>query len=64
MSGSTRAAVLTSARSTSSPRATPVAGVRWVVDASTVVAYLLGEGSEVERGRMLGDVQHRASSTS
>ncbi len=30
--------------------------MRWVVDASCVVAYLLGEGSEVERGAMLGDV--------
>lgn len=28
----------------------------YVVDASSVVAYLLGEGSEAERGGMLGDV--------
>jgi predicted nucleic acid-binding protein len=30
--------------------------VTFVVDASTVVAYLLGEGSEAERAAMLGDV--------
>jgi len=30
--------------------------VRWVIDASSVVAYLLGEASEAERGGMLGDV--------
>lgn len=30
--------------------------MRWVVDASSVVAYLLGEGSEAEHGGMLGDV--------
>jgi predicted nucleic acid-binding protein len=30
--------------------------VRWVIDASSVVAYLLGEGSEAERGGLLGDV--------
>jgi predicted nucleic acid-binding protein len=30
--------------------------VRWVVDASGVVAYLLGEGSDAEREGMLGDV--------
>jgi predicted nucleic acid-binding protein len=29
--------------------------VRWVADASSVVAYLLGEGSEAEREGMLGD---------
>lgn len=28
----------------------------WVADASVVVAYLLGEGTEVERERMLADV--------
>lgn len=28
----------------------------WVVDASSVVAYLLGEGSEAERHGMLADV--------
>lgn len=28
----------------------------WVVDASSVVAYLLGEGSGAERSAMLGDV--------
>jgi len=30
--------------------------VRWVVDASSVVAYLLGESSDAERGGLLGDV--------
>lgn len=30
--------------------------MRAVVDASTVVAYLLGEGSDAERESMLGDV--------
>jgi len=30
--------------------------VRWVVDASSVVAYLLGGGSDAERGGILGDV--------
>jgi hypothetical protein len=30
--------------------------VRWIVDASSVVAYLLGEGSDAEREGMLGDV--------
>ena len=30
--------------------------MRYVVDASSVVAYLLGEGSDVERDVMLGDV--------
>ncbi|CAN5586713.1 hypothetical protein BH20ACT18_BH20ACT18_06240 [soil metagenome] len=30
--------------------------MRWVVDASSVVAYLLGESSEAERGGVLGDV--------
>ncbi len=30
--------------------------MRWVIDASSVVAYLLGEGSEAEHGGMLGDV--------
>jgi predicted nucleic acid-binding protein len=30
--------------------------VRWVADASVVVAYLLGAGSEIEREAMLGDV--------
>jgi predicted nucleic acid-binding protein len=30
--------------------------VRWVVDASSVVAYLLGQASEAEREGMLGDV--------
>lgn len=30
--------------------------MRWVIDASSVVAYLLGEASEAERGGMLGDV--------
>lgn len=29
--------------------------MRWVVDASSVVAYLLGEGTEAERRGMLGD---------
>jgi predicted nucleic acid-binding protein len=29
--------------------------VRWVVDASSVVAYLLGEASGAERDAMLGD---------
>ncbi len=30
--------------------------MRWVVDASSVVAYLLGGGSDAERGGILGDV--------
>jgi predicted nucleic acid-binding protein len=30
--------------------------VRWVIDASSVVAYLLGHASEAERAGMLGDV--------
>lgn len=30
--------------------------MRYVVDASSVVAYLLGEASDAERGAMLGDV--------
>lgn len=30
--------------------------MRWVVDASSVVAYLLGEGSAAEHDGMLGDV--------
>jgi predicted nucleic acid-binding protein len=30
--------------------------VKWVVDASSAVAYLLGEASDAERGGMLGDV--------
>lgn len=30
--------------------------MRWVADASVVVAYLLGAGSETEREAMLGDV--------
>lgn len=30
--------------------------MRWVADASSVVAYLLGEASEAEGGGMLGDV--------
>jgi len=30
--------------------------VRWVVDASSVVAYLLGEASELERDGMLDDI--------
>jgi predicted nucleic acid-binding protein len=30
--------------------------VKWVVDASSVVAYLLGESSDAERDGMLGDV--------
>ncbi len=30
--------------------------MRWVVDASSAVAYLLGESSEVERAGLLGDV--------
>lgn len=29
--------------------------MRWVLDASSVVAYLLGEGSATERSAMLGD---------
>ena len=29
--------------------------MRWVVDASSVVAYLLGEGSSIEREAVLGD---------
>jgi predicted nucleic acid-binding protein len=29
--------------------------VRWVVDASSLVAYLLGQGSEAEHAGMLGD---------
>jgi predicted nucleic acid-binding protein len=29
--------------------------VRWVVDASSAVAYLLGQGSEAEHAGMLGD---------
>jgi len=29
---------------------------RWVVDASSTVAYLLGEGSSAERDAMVGDV--------
>jgi predicted nucleic acid-binding protein len=29
--------------------------VRWVLDASSVAAYLLGEGTETERSAMLGD---------
>lgn len=30
--------------------------MKWVVDASSVVAYLLGEGSDAERSCILGDV--------
>lgn len=30
--------------------------MRWVADASTVVAYLLGQASDAERDGMLGDV--------
>jgi predicted nucleic acid-binding protein len=30
--------------------------VTWVADASAIVAYLLGEGSEAEREAMLGDL--------
>lgn len=30
--------------------------MRWVVDASSVVAYLLGQGLEAETSAMLGDV--------
>lgn len=29
--------------------------MRWVLDASSVVAYLLGEGTDAEGGGMLGD---------
>jgi len=30
--------------------------VRWVIDASSAVGYLLGDGSEIERSGMLGDI--------
>ena len=30
--------------------------MRWVVDASSAVAYLLGQGSEAERAGMLSDI--------